>query len=132
MEIVLASAGRIGPSPATYTARLTAGALATGGSALLRVQRLEVEGGGPAVVRVFVGLPSATSDTGAADPHQVGVISVLGAGGSARAQDFTIAIPAAALTQATAAGELAVTLVSVDGDGKPASAAIRHGKIFVR
>jgi hypothetical protein len=133
-EIVFSGSGRIGAAPTTFRASAARFEPQAPERALLHVEGVDA-GGGIALVRVFVGLATADVRTPTSDPHFIGVISRLGAGGAApqRPEAFALPVPAALISEARTSGELSVTLVPIDQDGKqPTVFALAHGSITLR
>ena len=123
--LVLASKLALGIEPVAFEAKVPAPVRA----AVLVFDGIDVPGHRSAIVRIFVGLPSANADTPAEDPHYVGEISLVAISARRKkrpAQRVELDVPAQLLR-----GEsLSVTLVPTDAQGrKPAAMEFRLARL---
>ncbi|MBS2023198.1 MAG: hypothetical protein JST92_12355 [Deltaproteobacteria bacterium] len=122
-----------GSKPSIFRVRLPEGVSPKGGPAVLKIDGVESEGG--LILRVFVAAPEANLATSMDDKRYAGNVSIVAAGKTAKGKKPPIANAALELTPearalVAAAGELVVTIVPTDVDGKePAAASFTIKKI---
>ena len=130
MKLVVHPANH-GSKPASFRVKLSeaaAAALKGSGAALLKFDGLEGPSQASLILRVFVAAPEASLGTSLEDKRYVGNLTLLAAGKTAKGKkrhsmNAQVELSAEAKAAIAAAGELAVTLVPTDAEGKePADA----------
>ena len=124
--------------PTTFRVKLEASALAalkTSKAALLKLDGIESGSQTGLLLRVFIAAPEASLSTSTDDKRFLGNVTLVAAGKTAKGKktheaSAVLELSPEAKAQTLAAGELAVTLVPTDVDGKePASAGYSIKKI---
>jgi hypothetical protein len=130
MKLVVHPAN-LGSKPALFRVKLgeaAAAALKGSGAALIKFDGLEGPSQASLILRVFVAAPEATLGTSLEDKRYVGNLTLLAAGKTAKGKkrhsmNAQVELSAEAKAAVLAAGELAITLVPADAEGKePADA----------
>ncbi len=130
MKLVVHPAN-LGSKPTLFRVKLSdaaAAALKGSGAALLQFDGLEGPSQASLLLRVFVAAPEASLGTSLEDKRYLGNLTMLAAGKTAkgkkrRSMSAQVELSAGAKAAVAAAGELAVTLVPCDAEGKePADA----------
>jgi len=132
MKLVVHPAPHHGPKPVTF--RVQAGAKETAAlkgadaSALLKLDGVTLSSQKGLLLRVFINAPEATAATAIDDKRYLGNIAVLAAGKTAKGKktqsvNAQLELTADQRALVAGSGDLAVTLVPVDTDGKELDAA---------
>ena len=127
----------LGTKPVTFRVKLGAAAdkLKGNGAALVKFEGVEVGADKTLIVRVFVATPDASIATSQDDKRYLGNLTVVAAGATAKGKkknsvNAQLELTPEAKAAAVAAGELAVTLIPTDINGKePAEAEFSIKKI---
>ncbi|MCU1230896.1 MAG: hypothetical protein JWO97_3780 [Acidobacteria bacterium] len=122
------------PHTATISATPVAAVPPPAKPTVLHIDGVIVPPGAAAAVRVFINLPTASPTTDAADPHYVGIFTIVphtsAARGHTKRRNIAMALSAANL-QTIAGGSMNVTLVPVAAEGAPRSLNLTYEKIYI-